>query len=41
MPSEQFVGYITVRTKYISIRSDYNNDVRLVLDQHAELDFFL
>jgi hypothetical protein len=39
-PNEQFFGYIMgmARTSYIQWNDD---DVRFVLDQHAELDFFL
>jgi len=33
--SEQFFSYIMARTSYISF-----DDVRFVLDQHAELDFY-
>jgi hypothetical protein len=35
-PNEQFCSHIMVRTSYFQ----RNDDVRFVLDQHAELDFY-
>jgi hypothetical protein len=37
MPNEQFSHYIMARTSYIQCN---DGDVRFVLDQHAELDFY-
>ena len=36
-PTQQFVSYIMVRTSYFQWNDD---DIRFVLDQHAELDFY-
>jgi len=36
-PNEQFFSYIMARTSYFQ----WNDDVRFVLDQHAELDFYM
>ena len=37
-PNEQFFSYIMARTSYIQWN---DGDVRSVLDQHAELDFYI
>jgi len=37
MPNEQLFSYILARTSYIQWN---DGDVRFVLDQHAELDFY-
>jgi transposase len=37
MPNEQFFSYVMARTSYIQWNDD---DVRCVLDQHTELDFY-
>jgi hypothetical protein len=37
MPNEQFFSYSMARTRYIQWD---DNDVRFVLEQHAQLDFY-
>jgi hypothetical protein len=39
-PNEQFFTYIMPRTSNIFLLDDNDDDIRFVLDQHAELDFY-